>query len=72
MSSPLLFTQGQVEDQKEFIKELDLNSDLSEAEAELLSLCPFWIAKYRWSQPIERVGARHHFSSGMVWYGLDW
>ena len=74
MSSPLLFTQGQIEDQKEFIKELDLNSDLSELEAELLSLCPFWIAKCRWSQPVGQVGAGRgqDVTSSVVLYGMVW
>jgi len=51
-----------------------MNSDLSELEAELLSLCPLWIAKCKWSQPGGQVGAGRgqDITSAVVWYGMVW
>lgn len=36
-------------------EELNLNADLSGSEAQALSICPFWLAKCRFSQPVGTV-----------------
>lgn len=52
------------------LKELNLNFDLSGSEAQALSICPFWLAKCGWSQP---VGTGLHEGGGQrrrQWAGI--